>query len=93
MERLPAPFTAEQRRSARRSLEVPIRMSVTGGVVRGTTDNVSGVGLMFFAEEPLRVQVEFEDADGIVRLHTGRLVRTQKITASTTGYAIEFDPE
>jgi len=54
---------------------------------------VSGVGLMFFADEPLRVRVEFADSDGTVRVHTGRLVRTQKMTERTTGFAIEFDPE
>ena len=36
---------------------------------------------------------QFADSDGTVRAHTGRLVRTQKMTERTTGFAIEFDPE
>jgi len=89
----PVTSPAEQRRAPRRALEVPITLTVENATVRGVTDNVSGVGLMFFADEPLRVRVEFADSDGTVRVHTGRLVRTQKMTERTTGFAIEFDPE
>jgi len=90
MDPLPAIHTAEERRAPRRSLEVPIRLRVLGEGVSGVTDNVSGVGLMFFAEEPLRVAVELE-LDGRRVTCTGRLVRAQKMSATTTGYAVEFD--
>ena len=81
----------EKRREPRRPLEVPITMRVDSPVLGGTTDNVSGVGVMFFAEEPLRVQVEFEE-DGRRRVLSGRLVRTQKMSDAITGFAVEFDP-
>jgi hypothetical protein len=84
---------ADLRCSPRRSLEVPIRLRVENAVIQGTTDNLSGIGLMFFAAEPLRVTVEFVDCDGIARVQSGKLVRTQKMTERTTGFAIEFDPE
>jgi len=90
MDPLPAIHTADQRRASRRPLEVPIRLRVVGEGVSGVTDNVSGVGLMFFADEPLRVAVELE-LDGRLVTYTGRLVRAQKMSATTTGYAVEFD--
>jgi hypothetical protein len=93
MDNPPALFTADLRRSPRRSLEVPITLRVENARVEGTTDNLSGVGLMFFAEEPLRVTVEYVDCDGTPRVQRGNLVRTQKMTERTTGFAIEFDPE
>lgn len=90
MDPLPAAHVADQRRAPRRALEVPIRLRVVGEGVSGITDNVSGVGLMFFAEEPLRVAVELE-LDGQPVTCTGRLVRAQKMSETTTGYAVEFD--
>jgi hypothetical protein len=45
---------------------------------------------MFFTDEPLRVAVELE-LDGRLVTYTGRLVRAQKMSATTTGFAIEFD--
>jgi hypothetical protein len=91
MEPLPATHIADQRRAARRSLEVPIRLRVDGAGIAGVTDNVSGAGVMFFAEEALRVTVEIEEG-GRVRTYTGRLVRAQKMSETTTGFAVEFDP-
>jgi hypothetical protein len=90
MEPLPAIHIADQRRAPRRALEVPIRLRVVGQGVAGITDNVSGVGLMFFTDEPLRVVVELEQ-DGRSVSYAGRLVRAQKMSATTTGFAIEFD--
>ena len=90
MDPLPAVHIADQRRAARRPLEVPIRLRVLGEGLTGTTDNLSEVGVMFFAEEPLRVEVELE-VDGKRVTYTGRLVRAQKMSATNTGFAVEFD--
>jgi hypothetical protein len=91
MDPLPATHTADQRRAARRSIEVPIHLRVDGAGIAGVTDNVSAAGVMFFAEEALRVTVEIEEGDR-KRIYTGRLVRAQKMSDTTTGFAVEFDP-
>ena len=91
MEPKPATFSADLRRSNRRALEVSIRMTVDSESVTGITDNLSNVGVMFFCQEPLRVTVEFEE-DGVKCVRTGKLVRTQKMSERTTGFAVEFDP-
>lgn len=88
----PATETAEQRRAPRRPIEAPIRMRIENEILEGVSDNISGVGLMFFAEEPVRVVIEVEE-NGALRRYKGRLVRAQRMTEDTTGYAIEFDPE
>ncbi|MEM7308527.1 MAG: PilZ domain-containing protein [Planctomycetota bacterium] len=90
MERQPSAYTADQRRVNRLSLEKPIRMRIDSKELQGMSDNISGAGLMFFAEEPLRVAIEVEEEGGTVT-YQGRLVRAQKMSESTTGYAIEFD--
>jgi hypothetical protein len=92
MDQHPPVSLANNRRAPRRPLEVPIVLRVESTAVHGTTDNVSSVGLMFFAAEPLRVTVEYVDCDGTPRVQRGKLVRTQKMTERTTGFAIEFDP-
>lgn len=83
--------TADLRRSPRRAIEAPIRMRIASETLAGIADNISEVGLMFFAEEPLRVVIEVEE-DGEVREYTGSLVRAQKMSERSTGFAIEFDP-
>ncbi len=88
---VPAVPVADQRRSERRALEVPVRLCVTSGTVGGMTDNVSSVGLMFFSDEPLRVEVELEEG-GLLQRFSGRLVRVQRMSETTTGYAVELDP-
>ena len=93
MEHQPAATnTSDERRSPRRALEAPIRMRVISGELQGVSDNLSAVGIMFFAEEPLLVAVEVEE-DGEIREYTGRLVRAQKMSEHSTGFAIEFDPK
>ena len=88
----PATHTADQRRSPRRPVEAPVRMTLDAGALAGVSDNVSGIGLMFFSEEPLRVTVELQE-DGETKTYQGRLVRAQRMNETTTGYAIEFDPQ
>lgn len=83
---------ADQRRQDRLPLQAKIRMCFDGRSIEGLTDNISGVGLLFFTDQPLAVSVQVEE-DGVLRKRTGRLVRAQRMSHDTTGIAIEFDPE
>ncbi len=87
----PATHTTDLRRAPRRPVAAPIRMRVESETLEGVSENISGVGLMFFADAPLRVTIEVEE-EGATRSYSGRLVRAQKMSESSTGYAIEFDP-
>ena len=51
-----------------------------------------GHALLFFSEEGLRVRVEVHEDEG-TRSYLGRLIRLQRMSESSTGLAIEFDPE
>ena len=84
--------TADQRRSDRRALEAPVRLRLETRELVGQSENLSRAGLLFFSDEPLRVSVEVQETSG-VRTYTGRLIRVQRMSESSTGLAIEFDPE
>jgi hypothetical protein len=84
--------TADQRRSDRRTFEAPVCMRLETRELVGQSENLSHAGLLFFSEEPLRVSVEVQEPGG-VRTYTGRLIRVQRMSESSTGLAIEFDPE
>lgn len=84
--------TADQRRTNRRDVEAPVKMSIETSSLTGISDNLSRAGLLFFTEEPLRVTVELKDAGG-QRTYRGRLIRLHRMSETSTGLAIEFDPE
>ena len=84
--------TADQRRTNRKAVEAPVKMTLESGTLAGITDNISRAGLLFFTDEPLRVSVEVQEA-GTVRLYRGRLIRLHRMSETNTGLAIEFDPE
>ncbi|MEQ1895344.1 MAG: PilZ domain-containing protein [Planctomycetota bacterium] len=84
--------TADQRRTDRRALEAPVRMRLETRELVGQSENLSRAGLLFFSDEPLRVAVDVQEPGG-VRTYTGRLIRVQRMSESSTGLAIEFDPE
>ena len=65
-------------------------MTITSGTLEGIGDNISRVGLLFFAEDSVRVKVEVQEC-GRMREYTGRLARVQRINESSTGLAVEFD--
>jgi len=67
-------------------------MSFDAEAIEGISDNMSNVGLMFFTDQPLRVQVEIEEEGGW-RKRTGRLMRLQRLNDTNTGLAIEFDDD
>lgn len=84
--------TSDRRQTARRAVVAQVRMSLDDPQIEGITDNVSKVGLLFFSQEPVRVTLEVEEESG-VKTYSGRLVRAQRMKETSTGFAIEFDPE
>ena len=82
--------TADQRSEVRHDQEMHLRMRITTPSVGGFSDNISEAGVLFFTEEPVRVELEIQEEDG-PRTVTGRLVRVQRMNENSTGMAIEFD--
>ena len=60
-------------------------------VFEGVSDNLSEAGVFFTSGERLRVTVEIDEPDGGRRVLSGHLVRVQRMSADSTGYAIEFE--
>lgn len=86
------PVSAAERRDRRRkSTNVKIEVSVETTSLEGQTQNLSGAGVFFFSESDLRVRVSLEQEGGPVE-RTGRLVRVERMSEDSTGFAIEFDP-
>ncbi len=83
---------ADQRREGRVPVQTRIRLCFDARTIEGMTDNVSGVGMLFFTDRPVVVAVQLEEG-GEVRQRTGRLVRAQRMNEQSTGIAVEFDPE
>ena len=81
----------DARTSERRDVEAPVRLRIDSSSIQGTSDNLSSAGLLFFTDEPLRVTVEIEE-QGELKSYRGRLLRVQRMSESSTGLAVEFDP-
>ena len=84
--------TADQRRNSRKILEAPVAMRLETSALTGQSDNISRAGLLFFTEEPLRVTVEVQESSG-PRTYRGKLIRLLRMSETSTGLAVEFDPE
>lgn len=84
--------TADQRRNTRKALEAEVTMRLETGELKGQSDNLSRAGILFYSEQPIRVTIEVQEAEG-ARTYHGRLIRLQRISDSNTGLAVEFDPE
>ncbi len=84
--------TEERRASQREERRSPLRLTIDSLSMEGVTENLSGVGVLFFSEASLRVSVEMEE-NGQKRVRRGRLVRVQRMSLENTGFAVEFDPE
>ncbi|MFT6713608.1 MAG: hypothetical protein ACJAVJ_000887 [Planctomycetota bacterium] len=84
--------TGERRKEQRVISDSPLKLSVEPCSLEGVTENVSGIGVLFFAEGDLRVTVEIEE-DGAKVVRKGRLVRVQRMSLENTGFAVEFDAE
>ena len=81
----------DRRRSERQAHQAGLTLRLTTDSIRGITDNLSQIGVLFFSQEPLRVEVEVVDGDGETHVRTGRLVRVQRMSEANTGFAVEFD--
>lgn len=86
----PPPGVGERRASARAGPSLPLSITVENPSLLGRADNLSEAGVFFFSGERLRVRVEYEE-DGRRLARPGWLVRVQRMSEETTGYAIEFD--
>lgn len=90
----PAHDTAigERRAHERKDVSQDLSLTIETDALTGITENVSGIGVLFFTEGDLRVSVEM-DENGERKTRTGRLVRVQRMSLDNTGFAVEFDPE
>jgi hypothetical protein len=84
--------TTDQRRTNRRSLEAGVTMRLETSVLVGQSDNVSRAGILFYSDQPVRVTIELAEPGGS-RTYRGRLIRLQRMSESSTGLAVEFDPD
>ncbi len=82
----------ERRALERDDVQSSLRLTIETDALSGVTENVSGIGVLFFTDGDLRVSVELEE-DGVRTKRTGRLVRVQRMSLDNTGFAVEFDPE
>lgn len=86
----PPPGVGERRSSARAGPSLPLTIAIENPSLLGRADNLSEAGVFFFSGERLRVRVEYEE-QGRRLTRPGWLVRVQRMSEETTGYAIEFD--
>lgn len=88
----PTPFTgtADRRTATRVGASEPMHVRIENPTFEGRAENVTSAGVFFFSPERLRVEVEFEQ-DGKTLVRSGHLVRVQRMSEETTGYAIEFE--
>lgn len=82
--------TQEQRRADREPLDAEVRMRIETESLRGVSDNLSDVGIMFFTDEPIRCTIEVGHGPE-ARRYAGRVVRLQRMNDTNTGLAIEFE--
>ena len=81
---------AERRDKRRNPAKTQIEVRVETSSLAGKTQNLSRAGVFFFSDSDLRVQVTIEQEDGPLE-RTGRLVRVERMSEESTGFAIEFD--
>lgn len=84
-------YPDERRAEPRHESHEVVRLKVDSAKLTGNAENVSGVGVLFFTDDSLRVTVELEGADGETVTRTGQLVRVQRLSLDSTGFAVEFD--
>ena len=80
----------ERRRTVRRDTDIQLRIAVDTENIRGRAENISQAGVFFFSGDTLRVTVHIEQ-DGATKAYPGQLVRVERLSPETTGFAIEFD--
>jgi len=82
--------TLERRTEQRQTSETQVTIHVETREFGGRTKNLSPAGVFFFSPDRLRVTIQIEDEHGR-RAARGTLVRVERLNATSTGYAIEFD--
>ena len=80
----------ERRQSVRITRPGKVRIQVDASGITGDCENLSPTDVLFYSEQPLRVQVELEE-DGQVRTVPGRVVRLEPMQGERSAWAIEFD--
>jgi hypothetical protein len=80
----------ERRRGNRRESRGTVQVTVETRELAGELENVSPSGVLFLSEDAVRVVIEFTDR-GTVEKRSGRLVRAQRMSGDTVGWAVEFD--
>lgn len=86
------PPDGDRRRKPRRDSDLLLEVRLDPKALAGRAENVSSGGVFFFVHEPVQVTVTFLE-DGQRKSHVGRLVRAERLSAETTGFAVEFVPE
>ncbi len=84
--------TSDRRRAQRRAIDSAVEVRIDTTQLRGTANNLSASGILFFTDGDLRVTVEVEE-DGKVRTLSGSLVRCERIKGDHRGWAVEFDAD
>jgi hypothetical protein len=80
----------ERRRSDRNETDLQLELELETRSIAGRAENISTAGLFFFAHTPLRVTVKLLDG-GRTQSYSGKLVRVERLSSETTGFAVEFD--
>lgn len=80
----------ERRRGRREPVSGKLRLFLEAQTIEGEADNASRSGILFFTDNDLRVEVEFEEEGQKVRKR-GKLVRCERIRGTRCGWAVEFE--
>lgn len=83
---------ADARRTAREAIEADVTLHFETGSIAGQSDNMSGAGILFFTDQPIRCVLEVGRGSA-KRSYRGRVVRLQRMNDTNTGLAVEFEPE
>lgn len=86
------PPDGDRRRKQRRDSDLLLEIRLDPKALAGRAENISSGGVFFFVHEPVAVTVTFIE-DGQRKSHTGRLVRAERLSPETTGFAVEFPQE
>jgi hypothetical protein len=92
MESAREPALGNRRLGERMPSAAPLKITFVQPSFAGVCDNLSEGGVFFASADRLQVVVELE-IDGVRREFRGALVRVQRMSAESTGYAIEFERE
>jgi len=84
------PRPAERRKASRRSDDILLEVAFDSKSIAGRAEQVSADGVFFFAHEPVRVTLKLLQ-DGHEQSYPGRLVRVERLSEHTTGFAVEFE--